>query len=109
MIDAAPHGYILVDHSKLVDKLGEKFPIPVEILPVAVRLVERELMALGATEIVMRPATGKDGADVTQSGNLILDVHFKEIGKSLERDIKSITGVIESGLFWGRDVEILVA
>ena len=42
-------------------------------------------------------------------GNLILDVHFKEIGKSLERDIKAITGVIESGLFWGRDVEILVA
>jgi ribose 5-phosphate isomerase A len=109
VIDAAPHTYILVDHSKLVTRLGEKFPVPVEVLPIALRLVERELMKLGATEIVMRPATGKDGPIITQSGNLILDVHFKEIGKSLERDIKTITGVIESGLFIGRDVEILVA
>jgi ribose 5-phosphate isomerase A len=109
VIDAAPKSYILVDHSKLVTRLGEKFPVPVEVLPIALRLVERELRALGATEIVMRPATGKDGPIVTQSGNLVLDVHFKEIGKSLERDIKAITGVIESGLFWGRDVEILVA
>lgn len=109
VIDAAPKSYILVDQSKLVTRLGEKFPIPVEVFPVALRLVERELIAMGATEVVMRPATGKDGPIITQSGNLILDVHFKEIGKSFERDIKAITGVIESGLFMGRDVEILVA
>ena len=109
VIDAAPKSYILVDQSKLVKRLGEKFPIPVEVFPVALRLVERELIAMGATEVVMRPATGKDGPIITQSGNLILDVHFKEIGKSFERDIKAITGVIESGLFMGRDVEILVA
>ena len=109
VIDAAPKSYILVDQSKLVTRLGEKFPIPVEVFPLALRLVERELIAMGATEVVMRPATGKDGPIITQSGNLILDVHFKEIGKSLERDIKAITGVIESGLFMGRDVEILVA
>ena len=45
----------------------------------------------------------------TEHGNFILDVRFGEIGKSLERDIKAIPGVIESGLFIGRDVEIVVA
>jgi ribose 5-phosphate isomerase A len=109
MIDSAPKSYILVDQSKLVKRLGENFPIPVEVFPVALRLVEHELIAMGATEIVMRPATGKDGPIITQNGNLILDVHFKEIGKSFERDLKAITGVIETGLFMGRDVEILVA
>jgi ribose 5-phosphate isomerase A len=46
---------------------------------------------------------------ITEHGNFILDVRFTEIRKSLERDIKAVPGVIESGLFMGRDVEIVVA
>jgi ribose 5-phosphate isomerase A len=109
VMHASPRTFILVDQSKLVARLGEKFPIPVEVLPVTLRLVERELAAIGAIEIVMRPAVKKDGPVITEHGNFILDVRFKEIQKSLERDIKSIPGVIESGLFIGRDVEIVVA
>jgi ribose 5-phosphate isomerase A len=106
---ASPRNFILVDPSKLVSKLGTKFPIPVEVLPVALRLVEYELQALGATEMPLRLAVGKDGPVVTENGNFILDVRFGAIHKELERDIKAIPGVIESGLFWGRDIEIIVA
>lgn len=109
LMDSSPHSFILVDRSKLVPRLGEKFPIPIEVLPIAMRFVERQLAAMGATEIAMRPAVKKDGPVITEHGNLILDVRFGEIGKSLERDIKAVPGVIESGLFQGRDVEIVVA
>jgi ribose 5-phosphate isomerase A len=108
LIDAAPKSFILVDQSKMVERLGEKFPIPVEVLPAALRFVEQQLSALGAAEIVLRLAVKKDGPVVTEHGNFIVDTRFAEIGSSLERDIKAIPGVIESGLFWGRDVEVLV-
>jgi ribose 5-phosphate isomerase A len=109
LMHSSPRNFILVDPSKMVPKLGKKFPIPVEVLPVTLRLVEYELRALGATEMVLRLAVGKDGPVVTENGNFILDVRFGEIHKELERDIKAIPGVIESGLFWGRDVEIVIA
>jgi ribose 5-phosphate isomerase A len=109
VMHSSPRNFILVDQSKLVSRLGEKFPVPVEVLPITLRLVERELAAIGAVEIVMRPAVKKDGPVITEHGNFILDVRFKEIHTGLERDIKSIPGVIESGLFIGRDVEIVVA
>jgi ribose 5-phosphate isomerase A len=109
MMWSSPRNYILVDPTKLVPKLGQKFAVPVEVLPIALRLVESELKAAGAIEIAMRLALKKDGPVITENGNLILDVRFAEIHASLERDIKAIPGVIESGLFWGRDVEIVVA
>lgn len=109
MMHASPKNFILVDRSKLVPKLGAKFPVPVEVLPAAMRLVEYELQSLGATEIAMRLAVKKDGPVITENGNFIFDVKFAEIHKTLERDIKSIPGVIESGLFWGRDVEIVLS
>ncbi len=107
MMHASPKNFILVDSSKLVPKLGQKFPIPVEVLPVALRVVEYELRSIGAVESVLRLALKKDGPVITENGNFILDVRFAEIHKELERDIKAIPGVIESGLFWGRDVEIV--
>jgi ribose 5-phosphate isomerase A len=109
VMHASPRNFILVDESKLVTRLGAKFPVPIEVLPVALRLVERELAALGAVAMALRLAVKKDGPVITEHGNFILDVRFREIHKSLERDIKAVPGVIESGLFMGRDVEIVVA
>jgi ribose 5-phosphate isomerase A len=106
---ASAKSCILVDSSKMVKKLGEKFAIPVEFLPSSLHVVERELTALGATEMILRLAVGKDGPIITQSGNFIFDVRFREIGKTMERDIKAITGVIESGLFIGHPIELMVA
>lgn len=101
--------YIIVDESKLVDRLGAKFPVPVEVFPGALTPVEEALKRLGATEIVLRSAKGKDGPVLTENGNLILDVRFHSIDSELEKKIKLITGVIDSGLFIGYDVEVVVA
>jgi len=109
LMRSAPKTYILIDQSKLVSRLGENFPVPVEISPIALHLVERELLRLGAVEAVLRPAKGKDGPIISENGNFILDVRFREIRPSLETEIKAITGVIESGLFIGYAVELIVA
>jgi ribose 5-phosphate isomerase A len=99
---------ILVDRSKLVDRLGSRFPIPVETHPWALPLVEERLRALGATEVEPRPAKGKDGPVFTENGHLILDARFDDVPDRLERDIKAIPGVVESGLFVGYPVTILL-
>ena len=99
--------YILVDESKIVDKLGTKFSIPVECFPQSANYVKEELIMLGAKEITIRKAVAKDGPIFTENNNVILDAKFEEIDEHLEKDIKSITGVIESGLFIGYNVEIM--
>lgn len=91
--------YILIDDSKFVNSLGEKHLIPVEVFPTSEEYVSEELMRLGAVDIAFRGET--------ENGNSILDVRFDKIDESLEKKIKNITGVIESGLFIGYDVEII--
>ncbi|BBI36410.1 ribose 5-phosphate isomerase A [Cohnella abietis] len=107
VIKSSPENYILVDSSKFVAHLGEKFATPIEVDPRAVNLVELELLKLGANEINLRLAKSKDGPVITEAGNLILDVRFNKITADYEKEIKSIPGVIESGLFINYNVEIL--
>ena len=109
LIDSSPKTFILVDPSKLVSRLGEKHPVPIELFPESVNLVTRELYRLGATELELRLAVKKDGPVITENGNLIVDAKFAEINSELERGIKAIPGVIESGLFIGRSFEVLVS
>lgn len=90
---ASPITYILVDNSKFVNNLGEKCKVPIEVFPPAMNYVSEELKKLGAYEITYR--------GFTENNNGILDVKFKNIYEKLEKDIKQITGVIESGLFLG--------
>lgn len=99
--------YILVDESKFVDKLGEKFTIPIEVYPEAVNSVKEALLDLGMQECVLRKAEKKDGPVFTENHNVILETKFVEVYETLEEDIKSITGVIESGLFQDYPVEVL--
>ena len=91
--------YILIDNSKFVNFLGENHPIPVEVFPTAEEYVSEKLRELGAVDIAFRGST--------ENENSILDVRFDKIDESLEKKIKNITGVIESGLFIGYDVEII--
>ena len=109
MIMSSPVNFILVDESKLVNKLGSNFPVPIEVFPQALLEVEFQLKQLGVSELKLRPAKGKDGPVITENGNLILDARFDEIGDDLEKKIKSITGVIESGLFIDHHIEVIVA
>ena len=103
----SPITYILIDRSKRVEKLGSKFKVPVECFPEAINYVNEELVKLGGKEIELRKAMGKDGPILTENNNVILDVKFEEITKELEKEIKAIPGVIESGLFIGYNVEIV--
>lgn len=103
----SPITYILIDKSKRVSSLGEKHKIPVEIYPDSISYVTDEIIKLGAEEITLRQAKHKDGPVITENGNLILDVKFKNIEEDLEKNIKSISGVIESGLFINYNVKII--
>ena len=95
----SPINYILIDQTKFVKELGEKHPVPVEVFPQALEYVSRKLEELGATETIFR--------GMTENQNAILDVRFEQIDNKLEAKIKNITGVIESGLFMGYNVEII--
>jgi len=109
LISASPKTFILIDKSKLVSRLGEKFPVPVEVSPEAIHIVEEELYRIGATDMALRLAVKKDGPVITENGNFILDTRFHRFEDQLEKEIKSITGVIESGLFQNYGVDILMA
>lgn len=104
---ASPKTFILADSSKLAKKLGEKFPVPVEVIPFALSSVESSLLTLGAVSIQLRMAGGKDGPVITENGNFILDVRFNDIGEGLEKMIKLIPGVLDSGLFMGYNIEVV--
>ena len=109
LIRSSRKTFIIIDSGKRVDRLGSKFPVPVEIFPDSLTYVESELQRLDASEIILRPAHGKDGPIFTENGNFILDTRFSSIDDSLEEGLKKITGVIESGLFIGYDIEVIVA
>lgn len=109
LISSSSKVFIIVDETKLVPKLGTNFPVPVEIFPGAILLVEQKLKGLGISDLSLRLAKGKDGPIITENGNFILDVWCKDISTDLESKIKQIPGVIESGLFIGYNVEIIVS
>jgi len=92
----------IVDDSKLVEVLG-RFPLPVEVIPMARSLVARQLVKLGGQPV------WREGV-VTDNGNLILDVHNLEIldPPSLESEINQLPGVVTVGLFARRPADVLL-
>jgi ribose 5-phosphate isomerase A len=92
---------IVVDRTKLVRKLGERSPVPVEVLPFAREYTARKLAELGG-EPKLRVATG-GSPFVTDDGNYLLDVKFHSIANpaELEQKINRIPGVVENGIFVG--------
>lgn len=92
---------IIADETKLVDKLG-RFKVPVEVLPFGLAKVTKEIKQFGGKPI-LRECKEKVGAVVTDNGNYIVDVDFGLIDdvEELNRKIKNIPGVIETGLFIG--------
>ena len=96
----------IADGSKLVDVMG-KFPLPVEVLPMARNAVSRQLAALGG-QPKLRLKAGTDEAFVTDNGGNILDVAGMAITdpKGLEAAINQIVGVIAVGLFAARGADV---
>jgi len=105
---AAKEFVVIVDWSKKVNRLCERFPVPVEVLPFAYGYVYRRLRKLGG-EPILRRAKFKLGPVISDNGNFIVDVKFskiKDVG-NLERDINNIPGVIENGIFPSSLVDIV--
>jgi ribose 5-phosphate isomerase A len=96
----------IADGSKLVEVMG-KFPLPVEVLPMARNAVARQLTALGG-QPKLRLKAGTDEAFVTDNGGNILDVAGLAITdpKGLEATINQIVGVIAVGLFAARGADV---
>ena len=101
---------VVVDSTKLVEKLNLDFKLPVEVLPSAWKQVQKSLEELGGTSN-LRMAQKKAGPVVTDQGNLILDLTFNngiEQPSLLENQINNIPGVLENGLFVNLADEVLV-
>ena len=100
---------IVVDGSKLVDKLGMNCPIPVEVTPFGWQATSGRIADLGLRPVLR---TGPDGAPFhTDGGNLILDCHTAAIDDpaALDRSLQAIVGVVETGLFIARTSMVFVA
>jgi len=92
---------IIADENKKVKTLGENHhPVPLETLPFAVTLVMREIAELGGKPI-LREGVRKVGPVITDNGNFVIDATFGLISRpnELERKLKSLTGIVETGLF----------
>jgi len=103
IIAAASQRFICIaDESKLVDVLG-KFPLPVEVIPMARSYVARQLVALGGAPVWRENV-------ITDNGNQILDVHNLSITDpvGLETKINQIVGVVTVGLFAQRPADLLI-
>ncbi len=92
----------IVDDSKLVDVMG-KFPLPIEVIPMARSYVAREIVKIGGQPVY------REGF-ITDNGNQILDVHNLTIidPPKLETDLNQIVGVVTNGLFAHRGANVVV-
>jgi ribose 5-phosphate isomerase A len=100
---------IVVDRSKVVDRLGVLFPLPVEVVPFARAAVARRIERMGAT-LTVRVRAGREVVR-TDNGNEILDCRFPggiADARRLERELDEIPGVVESGLFVGLAHQLVV-
>ena len=99
---AAQRFVCIIDDTKMVTTLG-RFPLPIEVIPMARTLVARQLTARGG-----RPLWRQ--GFVTDNGNYILDVHDLSIADpvALERELNQITGVVTVGLFAARPADVLL-
>ncbi|MGE3394821.1 MAG: ribose-5-phosphate isomerase RpiA [Steroidobacteraceae bacterium] len=103
IVAAASRRFVcIVDDTKLVPVLG-RFPLPVEVIPMARSLVARKLVGLGGQPVLRQ-------GFITDNGNEILDVHNLKIEDpaALEARIGLLTGVVEVGLFARRGAAVLL-
>ena len=98
----------IIDPAKRVEVLG-RFPLPIEVVPMARSLVARRIVALTGGQPVWRQA-GDDKAVITDNGNVILDIHGLQIRDpvGLETSLNQIPGVVSVGLFARRPADVVI-
>lgn len=107
---AADRFIVVADRSKLVERIGERYPIPIEVMPFAWQMVKRQLEKNGGSG-ELRPNSAGDGLAVTSYGSLVLNMTFsQEIATAaLESLLDSIPGIVEHGIFRNLASLVLVA
>lgn len=102
---------ILVAHDKLVDRLGTRGRIPIEVVPFACRPVLRRIRTLGLEPVVRlegrRPVVSDNG-NLTVDCGLPAPLSDSEAAHQLQSDLRSIPGVVDTGLFLGTAERVLV-
>jgi ribose 5-phosphate isomerase A len=107
VVQAARRFVVLADETKVVDRLGERAPLPVEVIPFGWGAHVPVLHALGAERVVLRVTHDGEGAGTpvrTDNGNFILDAHFPGGMRDpveLEQALRGRAGILDSGLFLG--------
>jgi len=102
---------VIVDETKLVEKLGSKVPVPIEVIPRFWRIVKRRVEEMFGGECSLRILEkGKRGPLVTDNGNYLLDwrIILNDDPEKVEVILKSIPGVVESGIFSRRHVSRVI-
>jgi ribose 5-phosphate isomerase A len=107
---AAKQFVVVADKSKLVDRIGEKFVIPIEVMPSAWKVVKYQLEQHGARGDI-RLNAGQDNVAISAHGSYILDMHFpKHINDEALNDLLNNTpGIVEHGVFYGIASQVLIA
>jgi ribose 5-phosphate isomerase A len=107
---AAKQFLVVADKSKLVDRIGTNFAIPIEVMPFAWKAAKHSLEEVGGVGD-LRQNSAKDGLSITSHGSLVLDMSFdKSISESaLNQLINNIPGVVEHGIFHQLTSAVLIA
>jgi len=107
---AAKKFIVVADKSKLVDRIGTNFPIPIEVMPFAWQAAKRSIEAIGGVGD-LRPNAAKDGLCITSHGSLVLDMRFDASldAHALNALLNNVPGVVEHGIFAHLADTILIA
>lgn len=106
---ASRRNFTVVDESKISAKLGEKWPVPVEVIPMAEKVVSNFLTTSGARTAVRNNEEGQQF--ITDEGNIIIDADFGVIDyvEELENRLSRKAGVVEAGLFFDLSTDLVCA
>lgn len=107
---AAKQFVVVADKSKLVSRIGEKFVIPIEVMPNAWQMVKQQLEKHGGNGDIRLNAS-QDNVAISAQGNYILDMTFSASlnDKALNDLLNSIPGIVEHGIFYGLARQVLIA
>ncbi len=107
---AAKQFYVVADKSKLVERIGSNYAIPIEVMPFAWQAVKKSLEHAGGRGD-LRPNVAKDGLSISSYGSLILDMAFDKnmTEGELNQCLNNIPGVIEHGLFYQLASAVFIA
>jgi len=100
---------VLVESNKLVERIGQHFAIPIEVMPFAWQLVKKQLEAIGG-QGDLRQNANKNGYAISSHGSLILDMRFAEHidAEALNETLNSIPGIVEHGIFYALATTVLI-